>query len=261
MIVGLVSSYREGNLVAGAVRTAAAGCELVLVLEAPIAGVELAGSRASALRASSRVLVRETAEPFESDAAKRTELLRWAQRVHAGKIGAGRARVDEPLWCVWVDGDELLLWGEWLPDYIERADEERLESGAGGFPLRLVEPDSSVHLSWGRVIDGLAVKRYRTGAYEVELVSGMTVALPLTPICSAGGIPLDPVGRQGDVIVTGAAAWQAMSVEQRDRELALRRPPLAGEPHILHRHSLRSSRRAAVRGKDLEARAFEEIRP
>ena len=253
VIVGLVSSYREGELVAGAIRTAASACELVLVLEGPIGGgVDLASTRASRLRPSPHVLVREEVEPFESDAAKRTELLRWAQSIHAAKISAGRARTDEPLWVVWVDGDELLLWGEWLGDYIARAIEEGDgENATGGFPLRLVEADGSVHLSWGRVVNGLAVRRYLTAAYEAELVSGLVVAMPLTPSCTAGGVPLMP------------AEWQAppASPEERDLWLAQYRPPLAGEPHILHRHTLRGRVRSGLRGKDLEAAAFEEIRP
>lgn len=247
MIVGLVTSWREGNLAAGAARSLRPACDMVLVLDAPLAGVDVDGPAtnwAPVVR-EGRVLVRADGNAMarESDAAKRTELVQWAQTVHR------RRAAREPLWLVWCDADELLLWGEWLPDYIERAGEEVTRNGAGGFPLRHVEADGSVHYSWGRVIDGLQVRQYLHSGYQVELTSGMVVALPLTPLCTAGGIPLAP------------EAGIPADEQERDRWLGVNRPPLQGEPHIVHRHALRSGRRSAVRGGALEQEWFERQTP
>lgn len=245
MIVGLVTCYREGRLIRGCISSLARACDTVLVLEGPApAGRELAGD-ASELQFRGRpdnVVVRTGA--WDDDAAKRTELVVWAQALHSRR----RAQPSrDPLWLVWLDGDELLLWPEYLPDYLEflRAAPDSEENATGGFPLRHVEPDGSVYLSWGRVLNGRTVRRYLVSGYQVELDSGVIVALPLTPLCTAGGIPLAP---EDGVPATDDA---------RDLWLASSRPPLAGEPHVLHRHPLRRRGRAAQRMHDDEAAWFE----
>lgn len=244
MIVGLVSSFREGRLVAGAIESLRPACDVVLVLEGPAPAEREPSGPESELRRFDRaqdVIVRRGA--WQSDAAKRSELADWA-RVRWARARASRG----PLWLLVLDADELLLWGEYLPDYLAWLDGEpdAIRNATGGFPLRHVEPDGSVHLSYGRVLNGLQVRRYLVSGYQLELASGLVVALPLLPLCSAGGIPLAP------------AEGPPRDEHERDLWLAQHRPPLAGEPHVLHRHPLRQRGRAEQRMHDDEAAWFSE---
>lgn len=163
---------------------------------------------------------------WESDAKKRTEMLLYAQSAFPDA------------WALWLDGDEVLLWGEYLKDHCRRAEEE---TATGGTTLRIVEYDGSVAQCYGKLIRLDAVKRYVMSSYEVELSSGLTVALPNVPICYAGGLPY------GDI------------TDVTNPLLGLNRPPLQGEPHLLHRHGLRSPKRTVERLHNTEAESFQTL--
>ncbi len=163
---------------------------------------------------------------YVSDADKRTDMLKEAQAW------------DEDSWALWLDGDEILNYGEYLKDHCIRAD---METATGGTTIRIVEYDGSVAQCYGKLIKVGNLRRYIMSSYEVELESGFTVALPNVPICSSGGIPIGEVTQRDDPI------------------LALNRPPLIGEPHLLHRHGLRSPERKAPRLHDEEAKSFETL--
>jgi hypothetical protein len=243
VIVGLVTCYREGSLVTGAINSLRHACEIVLVLEGPAPADREPSGEPSQLPDAKALGVLVRHGKWEDDAAKRTELVLWARQLWArkqkGERGGG-------LWLVWCDADEVLLWPEYLRDYIDAAvAHEHEQNATGGFPLRHVEPDGSVHFSWGRVLNGLNVVRYLVSGYQLELTNGLVVALPLTPLCAAGGIPIAP--EQG----------QPREPEEVDRWLARNRPPLQGEPHILHRHPLRARDRARHRMHDDEGAWFE----
>lgn len=158
---------------------------------------------------------------WKSDADKRTEMLMEAKAS------------DEDAWAIWIDGDEILLYGQYLKDHCYRADEE---TATGGTTIRIVEYDGSVAKCYGKLIRVSAITRYIMSSYEVELSNGMTVAMPNVPICSAGGIPIGEI------------------TERDSPLLALNRPPLIGEPHLLHRHGLRSPEREAPRLHEEEAK-------
>lgn len=240
MIVGLMSTYREGRLAQGALRTLLPACDVVGILDAPIEGSHGEGEP-SQFGSQPPNVYRMTGHGmhvYRNDAAKRNALLGFAMRQRREK--------KEPVWCVWLDGDELLMWGEWLPDWIARADEE---TGVGGFPVRIVELDGSVAYSHNRVFRGDRVRKFLVGASQVELHTGMVVALPNTPICGAGGIPVHPDGGAQAVATPEAqAVW-----------LARCRPPVAGEPHVLHRSVIRSKHRGIERQHEAESRAFDDM--
>src|SRR5579875_3415187 len=126
-VVGLVSSYREGRLVQGAIRSLErVDLDDLLVYEGPAGeipdGIEQAP--ASELPPSGRRAL-EDLEPgtrirrvrggrvhrgqWRSDARKRNAMLAEAKR----RNGNG------PLWGVWLDGDELLAHGEYLRDRLQ----------------------------------------------------------------------------------------------------------------------------------------------
>ena len=163
---------------------------------------------------------------WRSDADKRTEMLMEAKAW------------DQDSWALWLDGDEILNYGEFLKDLCYRAEEE---TSTGGTTIRIVEYDGSVAQCYGKLIRVGNISKYLMSSYEVELTSGLTVALPNVPICSAGGIPIGEIKERDDPI------------------LALNRPPLIGEPHLLHRHGLRSPEREAPRLHDVEAESFQTL--
>lgn len=165
---------------------------------------------------------------WKSDAEKRTEMLKEAQALWD----------DDNIWALWLDSDEVLLFGEYLKDHCHRADQE---TATGGTTIRIVEYDGSVAQCYGKLIKVDAVRKYIMSSYEIELANGMTVALPNVPICSAGGIPIGEITSRDDEL------------------LAKNRPPLIGEPHLLHRHGLRNPDREAPRLHDEEAKDFDQM--
>lgn len=253
MIAILCSTFREGAPFLSTLRSAiAARPELVLVVESPIgenppAGdetpLEDAGELAELALEREGVLVDiRTPAGFADDAEKRSTMLRWA-KTRANELGKSDG---EPLWILWLDGDELLVFGETFRDSCYRA---TFETGGGGFPLRIVELDGSVALTYGKVIRAEVVSRYLHSSFQVELTNGMVLALPNVKICSAGGIPF-------------MSPEDAAELATRQDELmAIHRPPVAGEPHLLHRSILRAPERIAgvERQSDAESRWFSEI--
>lgn len=241
MIAVLVSSFREGSPFLSTVRSALIAGDWILVDDSPIGDAPETGDETpyESVRHMGSVYT-EHPKRIGSDAEKRSRMLRRAKT-----IANERKKPDEePLWVVWLDGDELLLFGEYLRDHVYRAE---FVTGAGGFPIRIVELDGSVALSYGKIIRAEHVTRYLQSSYQVELVSGAIVALPNVKVCSAGGIPyLTP-------------EVNAELHARQDEILAVHRPPLAGEPHILHRSILRSPERDAERQSKAEGRWFREI--
>lgn len=242
MIVGLVSTYMEGQLAADAVASCRPACDLVGVFEgkigdAPDSGNAPDSGTPSVWSPGKNTVYAPTGGVWGSDALKRTYMLEWAKGRHA----TGKQRT-EPLWVLWVDGDEVLMWGEYLRAMVAHAE---ASTGAGGFGLRIQELDGSCAMTRNRIQRADMVQRYLVGASQVELTNGMVVVLPNEPLCGAGGIP---VGFGVDMPTDPA--------EQADL-LAYRRPPLQGEPHLLHRSILRDPARAAERQHLPEARSFD----
>lgn len=214
MIVACVSSYAEGSLIDSCLDSAD-------MLEHTFRAEGAVGE----------------GERWKDDAAKRTHLLQLAKHAYPKS-----QRKGERLWVLWLDGDELLLWGEYLKDMTARAE---AETGAAGFPLRLVELDGSVAMCQGKIVDADVIRKYLHSSYQVELHTGMVVALPNVKICSAGGMPVRP-----------ADGWP--EGDELEAYLARHRPPLHGEPHLLHRSVLRDPGRNVRRLSDVESDWFQE---
>jgi hypothetical protein len=208
-VVGLVTSWREGTLVQGAVRSALAACDVVVCFDGP-AGVDTGVGEMSDFSPwmSSRGHVREShlilrSGEWASDAAKRTAMVSYAHRWsdHA------------PVWGVWVDGDEVLLWGEYLRDYLIRIGEGEAaapaEGARGGMVLKLADMDGQVWNCYAKVIRVDLVEAILESSYQVKFFgSDAVLALP--------------------------------------NELASV-APLQGEPHLLHRSMLRPPGRDSQR--------------
>jgi hypothetical protein len=218
----------------------------VAVFEGPI-GDTAAESSATDIPLGTRANLWTKFGRWESDAAKRDDMLRWSKEHRRRRVRGAADDDNDPLWILWLDGDEVLLYGEYLRDWCERAAKT---TGAGGFPLRLVEMDGSVAKCYGKIVRAGVISRYLQSSYQIELHNGMVVALPNVPICSAGGIPIRP----NDLI--GQLDPESLSVKLW---LSENRPPLMGEPHLLHRSMLRDPNRVARRQHEAEAEFFPEV--
>lgn len=249
VIVGLISSYDEGSLLAGAVRSLLPACDRVGVFEGPIGDNPMPPKDAiqHVYALAGKELHIAELRRYADAADKRNVCLMWAKSVQA-------------VWAIWLDGDEVLLWGEYLRDMIHRAEQEAQgpETAIGGFPLRVVELDGSVALSNNRIVSTPIVRQYLHDAYQAELANGMVVALPNEKVCGAGGVPYGAFPH--DQLPGGEfVPVQDPSHPRVQEYLARHRPPVAGEPHVLHRAVLRDPGRGARRLSEVEAEWFPEV--
>lgn len=225
-IVALISTYQEQELLPSVIASAES-MHNIFIFDGPIGAKLDSWKELETLDFIGGII------PFEgewiSDASKRTSMLNVVKTI---------MQDEEDVWGLWLDGDEILLWGEYLHDHCRRAEQE---TGTGGTAIKIVEYDGSVANCFGKLIRLDAVKRYVMSSFEIELTNGITLALPNVPICTAGGIPIGTIGGRDDPI------------------LAINRPPLQGEPHLLHRHGLRDKERRVERLHDTEAESFQQL--
>lgn len=182
-IYGLVSSYREGRLTMSAVESLLECCREVFVLEGPVGDVAawgelVAGGGEPGLASefpkhSRRVHVRRESG-WETDAAKRTALVRWVQEWRPG-----------PAWGVVVDGDETLLWARFLPDYLARSEADEVP---GGVKVKLVFEDGQVYETAARCLRLELIDEYVLSGYQLRLKGQATVWV--SPIVPAKQAPL-----------------------------------------------------------------------
>ena len=216
ILAGLVSSYREGPLLQGAIKSLLPACDFVLVLEGPIGKNERKDKEAQApFLKEQRVSFRFGS--FEDDAEKRTKLAHWAVMRKAD-------------FAVILDGDEVLLWGEYLKDFVRTAEDHGIMGG--GFAIRLVELDGSTSLITSRIIKPSTIEKYLVSTNAVKLFGvEVPVSWPSIQVTHMNGFPINPHEPSN-------------------------RAPLQGEPHILHRSGLRPKDRNVERQHEAEARGL-----
>lgn len=247
-IVALISTYKEEEIISSCIKSAF-HCDSVIVFDGSTESNKVTdhknrfivgGEFEDAFREAAGVPQDEfysvpgsdfayVSGSWNSDAHKRTEMLNFAKRELSWGSNA---------WALWLDGDEILLWGEYLHDHCQRADHE---TATGGTTLRIQEYDGSVAECFGKLIKLHAVEEYVMSSYEIKLSNGMTVALPNVPLCTQGGIPIGEIKTADDPL------------------LARNRPPLQGEPHLLHRFGLRNPERQVARMHDAESDSFAQM--
>ncbi len=235
MIVGLVSTYREGRLAEDAVRSLLSCCQHVIVADGPIGDNPPAGVETDwkVFRKDQRVAVHDFAsftsgKSWLTDADKRTWLLEKTRRYPA------------PVWGIILDGDELLLYGEQIPALIEHHEQEaRANEGTSlGATMRIVEGDGTCGVITARILRLDLIERWLISSYHLLLKNGQEVSKPNGYFLKAGEPDTDRIET-----TTG---------------MQIRRP-LQGEPHILHRSFLRPPQRSAERQSAAEATAFDEL--
>lgn len=229
-VVGLVSSFREGRLLSGAVASLLM-LDGILIAEGPVEGNPPEGPE-SELNWGAPLgdpRIKRFDGEWETDAAKRTWMLDRAKQTWPGE-----------LWGLWLDGDEVLLWGQYLHDWIWRAEQMGdPDEPVGGWPLPLVELDGSVVLCMGKVVRLDLIRSYDVSSSLITMVNGTRRTVGNFPVWN----PIDgPTYMDAD----GKPRWRA-------------RPPLHGEPHLLHRSWLRDRSRAVERQSAAEERNYRGV--
>ncbi len=205
----------------------------VLVFEGPVEGNPETGPASVIPRdkgLSQRLTVVRGA--WSSDAAKRTAMVEWVHR---------RPWLnDAEPWGLWLDGDELLLYGEYLRDWLWRVSQQGDDANpVAGWPLALVELDGSTSLCMGKLLRVDFVRRYLISSSYIELMTGDSRTV--------GNVEYwNPVDGPRMFDEQGRPHWRA-------------RMPLHGEPHLQHRPVLRSRLRDVERQHLAEARNFEGV--
>ena len=203
-----MSTYKEGILPQGAIRSVLKCTQNIIVFEGTTEK-EIENSELyppTDLGGYKRYLAHKGFWTSESE--KRTAMLHYAKH----KFG-------QNFWCLLIDADEILVWGEYLPDWLGQ-----LKPGWGSdenvVPIKLTEgimreDDGTLwtDIAPSHLYHSCIIERYSVGAWQIQAKNGMVAVL--------------------------------------DRQRALR-PPAMGEPHIHHRSYLRRGERFKFRANQHE---------
>lgn len=232
-IVGLVSCYREGRLVAGAIESLLeVGLDDLLVYEGPAGQVPEGIEQAPASELPPNGPLHGHAHrghvhrgTWRTDARKRNQMVAEAKR----RNSAG------PIWGVWVDGDEVLENARYLRDRLQAlawADEAQLERDPEAmptirWPMRTIESDGSIALTTGRLV-------------RLDLIRSYDISLSV--VTNVFGIE-EGFGNEHENGKLWLETWFAAA--ERGHLVAF--PPFPGEPHLVHRSGLRHPARLGLR--------------
>lgn len=218
-IAVLISSYKEGKLIQGAIRSALT-CDPVGIWimdgkqdQGDIPGEET-DPELPTLGWITPFSIRY--QDFDKESEKRTALFEWMQE----------ETKNAPLWVLTLDADEILVWGEYLIDWLHVL---KPENGEGVVPLKRTEAHWAetggfhTDVAPSRLVHSSLIKRYLVSCWHVETPSGEKIAL---------------------------GHWKA------------ERQPLYGEPHIHHRPYLRRFERGEIRAHEGEEETYlRNLRP
>lgn len=241
-IIGLVSSFREGSLLESAIHSLAA-LDAIVVFEGPVEQNANATGEPSAIPNRVGGLQVSTVHgEWPADAAKRTAMIEWCQ--------SRKWLENEEVWGLWLDGDEVLLWGEYLHDWVTRASQAgSADDPVAGWPISIVEMDGSVAWCMGKLVRVDLIDRYLISSSFIQMKGGATRTVgnvqcwtPLDGPTQFVERPLPPTA-DDPTPVERLPHWRA-------------RPPLQGEPHLLHRWQLRPPSRGVERQHRAEERNY-----
>jgi hypothetical protein len=235
-LIALISAYREGPLVHGAIASALQATPHVHVFEGPAGFDNIEGPESDYSMWGDRIVVRHA--EWKNDANKRTAMVKSTRQDHS-----------EPTWVVWVDGDEVLRNPELLHDvcqHITWMDEVRQSEDPGapptmGFPIRIVELDGGVMICRGKVVRADLIDRYEVSS---------SVFINHLGYMHAEGNTMEPLH-----------AYAKMLEAAMETDRLFLPHWLLAEPFLLHRSLLRHPARRGVRMSsqelvELEARGL-----
>jgi hypothetical protein len=233
IIVGCIISYKEGTLIQGAIRSLFPTCKEVYVWEGACQkGAEQVKGWTDLGKWKNNRKVVYKEGTWKTDSEKRNDVLAAIQL----KWLDDKRRKSQAVWIVVIDADEILVWGEYLQDWLSMAPDDqfcipilRTETGIKQDKLSVTEgmvlqkketliDEIGIFADKAptRCIRGDMIKQYVVGCYQIELNNGIVISI---------GHERAP------------------------------RLPQQGEPHIHHRSYLRSKDRAGLRlnqGEELE---------
>ena len=195
---------------------------------------------------------------WKTDAKKRTAMVEECRKRY------GR---DEPIYAVWLDGDEILCNGEYLRDELlaYMADDEMRQHEEGwtpliAWPMLLVERDGGgVVVCRGKCVRIDLIDRYSVSSNVFVNHLGLTES-------HHGNLPV----RMSHIELAFAEQLHAHVSDPRQREEIadqLREvPPLPCQPFLLHRSSLRHPFRRGLRlheqeGEELKRAGLDSVAP
>lgn len=233
MLVALISAYLEGALARGAIRSALEATDQVIVFEGP-AGEPLEGDLPETDYAEFGDRITLVRGAWKTDAAKRTAMVEHCRRW----------RNFAPVWGVWVDGDEVLLNGQYLQDELNLLEwEDDPAEPFMGWPMKLVELDGGVTVCRGKVVRVDLIDSYSVSSSVFKNVMGN--------LHGEGNLPLRVSEHWAPL-----NHW-IQSLPSAEREVAQDRlflpPPLPCEPFLMHRSALRHPARRGLRMHTQEA--------
>jgi len=235
-LVACVSAYKEGNLVHGAIASSLEATDRVVVFEGPAGAPIDDVPETDYTRWKDKITLKGGA--WRADAEKRTAMVEYVASL----------ALAPPVWGVWVDGDEILENGQYLPDVLQALEWEDEARGATltdpenlptmGRPIRIVEPTGLIISCRAKVIRLDLVRRYVVSSSVVESVLGGYMG--------EGNKP-DSLAKWFDDRELFAAKDYAFYAH----------PPLPCEPFLVHRSWLRHPARRDTRMSDQEMVEFE----
>lgn len=212
-VVALISTYKEGWLLDGTLRSINECCEFAVVFEGATEPSPPTGLKTKYNPARLGFPVYETSGRWHSETDKRNKMLAFA-RIRMKK---------QPFWILTIDADEILIWGEYLTDWLAQIDIESVEAETGtpifAIPLKRTEPSYDEQKGWyadyvpSRLLHSSCIDHYTVGCWQFRTTDG------LDGVLQNGRSPI---------------------------------PPQIGEPHIHHRHYLRRGDRKSFRASDHE---------
>lgn len=222
-IVGLHTFCKEGPLGLQALRSTRECGFDVVVFEGP-AGAKPEGPITDYETFDPRMTVHYGT--WESDAAKRTAIVRYVQKNWKG-----------PVWGVWVDGDEVLCNGRYLPDVLQWVEwnDDGKDAPTAGVPILKVEGDGSVATCLSNVIRVDLIDAYEVSSSVIRFKNGGRAAV--------GNVPYS------------GKFWREERAQYPD--LLFVTPPIPCEPYLMHRSWLRHPDR---QGSRLHVAEEEELR-
>ena len=206
MIVGMIPTYKEGLLARDAINSVINVCDTILVYEGPIKGAPEEGipTKFYDRKPPSKLIIKNGS--WDSEVSKRNAMLEHTRRY------------KPPVWGLYLDADEVILWPEYIESYIEACNAQSPEGEVNAAcPLLRVEIDGSIQ-SLKRIIRLDLLERHILSMSQWKFYgSEMTVTFPAIP-------------------------------EERT--------PNQGEPHIFHRAFLRPPKRGGFRLYEKEIEDF-----
>lgn len=251
-LLALISSYREGTLIRGAINSAMGGTDEVIVFEGP-AGPPLEADCPATDAGFLRELCTWREGTWRTDAEKRTAMI------------AETRKYEPPVWAVMVDGDEILMHGQYLRDELQALMwQEEAEGGDPflGWPMKLVEHDGSVAVCRAKVLRLDLIDSYSVSSSVFKTAVGTmhgegNLQVRLSDLPQSIGLErlqqriVDSVGLQKQELLQ---LWEEMT----DKLVLV--PPLPGEPHLVHRSHLRHPNRRGLRMHEQEAAEIERVK-